>query len=112
MLISFFVSCLTLTATTPLHETTHWILSYIDPYIEPVEIHLFSHPYNLNGKHILSSKLGYVVVRERYPNALKDRPPWIDMLQEIISISIQITITLFILLVTLEYLIKTKKCFL
>ena len=86
---TLLMSCLIMIITTPIHEATHWILSDIDPYIDPIEFHLFDERAIQNGKHILSSALGCVVVKESYPGAFKDRPKWADPLQEIICITIQ-----------------------
>ena len=67
ILIGFFLSCIIIVMTTPLHEVAHWIMSDIDPYIEPVEFHLFDDKSFQNNENILSSALGYVVVKEKYP---------------------------------------------
>lgn len=104
--IGFFLSCIIIIATTPLHEAAHWIMSDIDPYIEPVEYHVFGDMSLENGRRMLSSGLGYVVVREKYPGAFKDRPIWADALQEIICVSIQIIITVIVTLKILMLLIK------
>ena len=83
-------------------------MSEIDPYIEPVEFHLFEDNYLKNNENILYSALGYVVVREKYPGAFNDRPVWMDTLQEIICISIQIFITCILVSKILEFLINKK----
>ena len=41
ILVVFLLSCLMLIVTTPLHEAAHWVMSDMDPYVEPVELHLF-----------------------------------------------------------------------
>jgi hypothetical protein len=93
-------------STTPIHEAAHWIMSDIDPYIEPVEIHIFNKNIFYNSQHVLSSALGYVIVKEKYPGAFEDRPFWADSLQEIICISIQIFLTVII---TLKVLIILRR---
>lgn len=108
ILIAFLLSCIFMVITTPLHEAGHWIMSEIDPYIEPVEFHLFEDNYLKNNENILYSALGYVVVREKYPGAFNDRPVWMDTLQEIICISIQIFITCILVSKILEFLINKK----
>ena len=108
ILIAFLLSCIFMVLTTPLHEAGHWIMSEIDPYIEPVEFHLFEDNYLKNNENILYSALGYVVVREKYPGAFNDRPAWMDTLQEIICILIQIFITCILVSKILEFLINKK----
>ena len=102
LLLSFF----TIILTTPLHEAAHWIMSDIDPYIEPVEFHLFDDTCFKNGQNILSSGLGCVIIKEKYAGAFKDRPVWADALQEIICVSIQIILAVIITLKTLVLIIK------
>ena len=104
--IGFILTCMLIVSTTPIHEAAHWIMSDIDPYIEPIEIHIFDNNVFFNSQHILSSVLGYVVVKEKYPGAFEDRPFWADGLQEIICISIQMFITIVI---TLKVLIIIRK---
>ena len=104
--IGFILSCMLIITTTPIHEAAHWVMSDIDPYIEPIEIHIFDNKIFLNGQHILSSVLGYVLVKEKYPGAFEDRPFWADGLQEIICISIQILITVII---TMKIMIILRK---
>lgn len=94
---SFLFSCIVIIATTPLHEAIHWIMSDIDPYSEPVEFHFFHDLSFQNEQHILSSAFGYIVVKEIYPGSFKDRPQWMDPIQEIICICIQIIITCIII---------------
>ena len=101
---AFFLSCIVMILTTPLHEATHWIMSDIDPYVEPMELHLFDD--KTSKKNILSSYLGYVVIKEKYPGAFNDRPIWMDLLQEIVCITIQILITLMIVVKTFKLLIE------
>ncbi|KYK32616.1 MAG: hypothetical protein AYK22_07200 [Thermoplasmatales archaeon SG8-52-3] len=92
--------------TTPIHEAAHWVMSDLDPYIEPIEFHLFDDKSFQNNNNVLSSALGYVVVKERYPGAFEDRPFWFDLLQEIICVSIQILITLLTVIKLLKLLIE------
>ena len=63
ILTSFLLSCIVIIATTPLHEATHWLVSDIDPYIKPAELHLFDGSTIQNGQHLSSSSLGYVIVK-------------------------------------------------
>jgi len=104
--IGFILTCMLIVSTTPIHEAAHWVMSDIDPYIDPIEIHIFDNKIFFNGQHILSSVLGYVVVKEKYPGAFNDRPFWADGLQEIICISIQIFLTVII---TMKVLIILRK---
>jgi len=71
-------------------------MSDIDPYIEPVEIHVFDGKNFFNHQHALSSAFGYVVVKEKYPGAFNERLFWADALQETICITIQIILTVAI----------------
>ena len=105
-MIIFLLSTLSIILTTPIHEATHWVLSEIDPYVEPTEINIFQIPTNEQSENILFSPLGSVIITEKYPGAFDDRPPWADGLQEIICITIQILITIFVVLKTVEYLIE------
>lgn len=98
ILIGFLISTTIIIATTPVHEAAHWIMSDIDPYVEPVEFHVFDDTSFQNEEHVLPSALGYVVIKEKYPGAFHDRPWWADMLQEIICISIQIFLAVIIAL--------------
>jgi hypothetical protein len=104
ILICFLLSCVVIIVTIPLHEAAHWIMSDIDPYSEPVEFHLFDFKSPDNGQHILLSALGSVTIKEAYPGSFKDRPIWIDLLQELICISVQILITCIIVAKTLKLL--------
>ena len=111
ILICFLLSAVLIIATTPLHEAAHWIMSDIDPYSEPVEFHLFDDVSFKNGQHILSSALGCVIVKETYPGSFKDRPQWIDPIQELICIFLQIIITCLVVLKTLTLLMNKKFLF-
>jgi hypothetical protein len=92
--------------TTPIHEATHWILSDIDPYVEPIEFHIFDEKSFQKNNNILSSALGYVVIKEKYPGAFNDRPLWMDLIQELICISIQIILTCIIVLKIFRFLMN------
>ena len=81
-------------------------MSEIDPYSEPVEFHLYDGKSFQDGQHILSSAFGYVTSRETYPGSFKDRPAWIDPLQELICISIQMILAFIIVSKTLTFLIN------
>lgn len=104
ILVCFLLSCVGIIATIPLHEAVHWIISDIDPYSEPVEFHFFNFKSSDNRQHILSSALGSVTIKEAYPGSFKDRPKWLDPVQELICISIQILITCIIVIKTLRVL--------
>jgi hypothetical protein len=108
ILITFLLSCIFMVITTPLHEGAHWIMSEIDPYIEPVEFHLFDDNSFQKNENILYSALGYVVIKEKYPGAFKDRPIWMDTFQEVICILIQIILTCFLVSKIIGYLINKK----
>ncbi len=110
ILFSFFLSCIIMVMTTPLHEATHWIMSDIDPYIEPVEFHLFDDKSFQNNENILFSALGYVVVKEKYPGAFRDRPLWMDLFQELICISLQIILTCIIVSKIFGLIIIRNQC--
>jgi len=101
----FILSLFFIILTTPLHEACHWILSDIDPYIEPVEFHIFDEKSLQNGENIFSSAFGYIVVKEKYPGAFKDRSPWSDLFQELICIFIQLALTCFIVSKILKLII-------
>lgn len=96
IIVCFLLSCIGIVITTPIHEAAHWIMSEIDPYSEPIEFHLFTFKSTDNGQHLLSSPLCSVTIKEAYPGSFKDRPLWIDPVQELICISIQILITFVI----------------
>ena len=51
--IGFILACMLIISTTPIHEAAHWVMSDIDPYIEPIEIHIFDNEIFFNGQHIL-----------------------------------------------------------
>jgi len=109
ILIGFLISTCMILVTTPLHEAAHVAMSIIDPYVEPVEFHVFDDASFHSGDHILSSALGFVKIKESYPGAFNDRPPWTDVLQEIICITLQIIISVFVTLKILTILIKRQK---
>ena len=96
-------------ATTPVHEAAHWIMSDLDPYVEPVEFHVFDTISLQNKENILPSALGFVKIKEKYPGAFDDRPLWADALQEIICISIQVLLSVAVTLVILTYIMKRKQ---
>ena len=73
IIYAFLLSCIFMVITTPIHEAAHWIMSDIDPYIEPIELHLFDEKSLQNNNNILSSSLGYVVVKEKYPGSFDER---------------------------------------
>ena len=90
--------------TTPIHEASHWAMSELDPYIEPVEFHLFDYSSYNNGNFLFST-LGYVVVKEKYPGAFQDRPIWLDLIQELICILIQLILVVLIVSKSIIFLI-------
>ena len=102
--IFFLISLGVLIVTVPLHETLHWVMSEIDPYVEPVEIHFFD-------EKSLSYGVGYVLIREAYPGSFKDRPTWIDAVQEIICCSTQIIIAILVCIKTFVLLRKRRPKF-
>jgi len=83
-------------------------MSEIDPYCVPVELHLFDDQSLQKGRHILSSTLGYVIIKETYPGSFKDRPNWIDPIQEIICVFLQIVLTCIIVSKTLVFLFNKQ----
>ena len=105
IVLCFLLSTTILIATTPVHEATHWMLSEIDPYITPTEIHIFDQ-LGFQQDHILYSAVGYVVVKEAYPGSFAHRPWWGDILQEIICLTIQLIITVFVVLKIFSGLMK------
>ncbi len=109
ILIGLFLSCTIMIVTTPIHEAAHWVMSDIDPYIEPVEFHIFDSKSSNNNENIMFLALGYVVIKEKYPGAFEDRPLWIDSIQEVICILIQILLTYIIVTKTLKLLIEKKR---
>ena len=108
LLIGFLLATGMIIATIPLHEATHWVLSEIDPYIEPTEIHLFQISSYSENNNILNSPLGSVIIKEKYPGAFNDRPAWADILQEIICVTLQIIIAVFVVIKTLSYMLKRE----
>ncbi len=96
ILLCFIISSTTIIATTPLHEAAHWIMSDIDPYIKPVEFHVFDKISSKNSENMLPSALGCVIIEEKYPGAFNHRPFWADSLQEMICISIQVLISVYL----------------
>lgn len=108
ILIGFLLSCFFIIITTPIHEGAHWVMSELDPYIEPVEFHVFDKESFQSGNGILSSALGCVVIEENYPGAFDDRPPWADALQELICISIQIILAVILTLKIELFLVKNR----
>ena len=102
VLIGLLLSTTIIIATTPIHEAAHWFMSDIDPYVEPVEIHVFDITSYQDEQHVLPSALGSVVIKEKYPGAFNDRPFWADILQEIICISIQISLAVIITLFVIK----------
>ena len=106
ILFAFLLSCIFMIITIPLHEATHWIISEIDPYSEPVEFHLFDNSYIQDNQNILFINLGSVTIKESYPGAFKDRPLWIDYIEELICILPQIIITCIIVLKIFRFLMN------
>jgi len=111
ILIGFLISATVIIATTPIHEGAHWIMSDIDPYVEPVEFHVFDDTSYQNEEHVLPSALGSVIIKEKYPGAFHDRPWWADILQEIICISIQIFLAVIITFKITKWITNRKKSF-
>jgi hypothetical protein len=103
--ICFSLSLTLIIATAPIHEAAHWVMSDIDPYIIPVEIHVFEGLEPYSDGNILSSPLGYVKIKEAYPGAFTDRPLWADAFQEIICVLIQIIITCIVIIKLLPFFI-------
>ncbi|MDG6229659.1 MAG: hypothetical protein QCH96_06810 [Candidatus Thermoplasmatota archaeon] len=94
--------------TTPIHEMGHWLMSDMDPYIEPVEMHLFNTFEYAPLYHILVSSFGSVIIREKYPGAFQDRPHLWTMFQEILCIIIQLIITLGVSLKVITFMTSKK----
>jgi hypothetical protein len=109
IIIGFLISSSMIIATTPVHEAAHWIMSDLDPYVEPVEFHVFDTISFQNKENILPSALGFVKIKEKYPGAFDDRPPWADILQEVICVSIQVLLSVAITLVILTHIMKRKQ---
>lgn len=81
-------------------------MSEIDPYVKPVEFHIFDEMSFQNKENHLPSALGCVITEENYPGALEKRPFYADFLQEIICLFIQIIITVF---VTIQIINKSSR---
>jgi len=109
VLIGFLFSTTIIIATTPVHEAAHWVMSEVDPYVEPVEYHVFDEFSYQTHKNVLPSALGSVVIKEEYPGAFNDRPGWANVLQEIICISIQIALAVIITLKIMQWIIRKKQ---
>jgi len=73
-----------------LHESMHWGISILEPWIEPIEFHA------LDGYAFNHGVLGRVIYTEAYPNAFQDRPWFMTILQELICYSIQIVFLILI----------------
>ena len=78
-------------------------MSEIDPYVKPVEFHVFDEFSFQNKENILPSALGCVVIEEEYPGSFENRPFWANIFQEMICILIQIIISVFVIYKFLEY---------
>lgn len=108
ILLLIFVSTVCIVGTTPVHEGCHWMMSEVDPYIEPVEMHLFDNVQIVSNDHVLFSSLGYVIVKEEYPGAFQERPYVWDEIQEFVCVFLQILIAIFVSLEILLYVLKDK----
>ena len=104
LIICIFFCCFFIILTVPVHEAAHWIMSEIDPYSEPIELHLFDFEFSNKKLNLLFLPFGYVKIKETYPGSFKDRPLWMDPIQELICFSIQILITYIIVTKILLYL--------
>jgi len=109
IVVGFLLVSSMIIITTPVHEAAHWVMSEIDPYIEPVEFHLFDETSFQQGDHMLSSALGCVIIREAYPGAFKERGPWADMLQEIICMVLQLALTCIVVLKLLRLIMNKQQ---
>ena len=109
ILIGFILSTTIIIASTPIHEGAHWVMSEIDPYVDPVEIHVFDESSYNSKEHVLPSALGSVVIEEKYPGAFNDRPFYSDIIQEIICISIQVFLAVIITLQIIKRYMKNKQ---
>ena len=109
VLIGFIISTTLIIATTPVHEAAHWVMSDVDPYVEPVEYHVFDEFSYQNEENILPSALGAVVIQEKYPGAFNDRPSWANIMQEIICVMIQIIISVFVTLKIIKYIVSRQE---
>jgi len=96
VLVIFLVGIL-MVLTTPLHETLHVVMCTIEPWVEIHEVYLLGVPETVNG-HALPSMFGCVVAKPTYHGALADRPAYADLLQEIICLSVQILLTVYLTL--------------
>jgi hypothetical protein len=92
-------------ATTPFHELAHLAMSSCDPNLTVVGFYPFGTPQSAQNSHALSSVLGCVIVKERFPGAFSYRPVWADLLQEIICILIQMSISCYVTVKTLRVFI-------
>jgi hypothetical protein len=109
VLIGFLLSTTIIIASTPIHEAAHWVMSEVDPYVEPVEYHVFDEFSYQTQKNVLPSALGSVVIKEEYPGAFNDRPSWSNILQEIICLSIQIFLAVIITLKIIKWIIRREQ---
>jgi hypothetical protein len=81
-------------------------MSTVDPTLEVVEFYPFGIPDNLEIDYAFHPMFGCMIVKGAYPGALKDRPIWADVLQEIICVSVQILITCFVLIKSISFVSK------
>jgi len=109
VIIGFLISTTIIIVTTPIHEAAHWIMSDVDPYVQPVEYHVSDDFSYQTHKNVLPSALGSVVIKEEYPGAFNDRPSWANILQEIICLSIQIFLAVIITLKIMRWVIRKKQ---
>lgn len=108
LILCIILPLLFIISTTPLHEMGHWLMSDMDPYVEPVEMHLFT-SLEYNPIHrVLFSNLGSIVIQEKYPGAFQDRPNTWNIFQELVCISYQMIITIALSIKIMSY-ITTKK---
>ncbi len=107
--LTFIVALSVIVLTTPLHESIHLVISeHIDPYVEVVSFHPFGVP-EATEHHRLPSFLGCVIIEGAYPGAFLDRPAWVDPVQEILCIGVQILIAAFVTLRVLSFVSRIKK---
>jgi len=105
--------------TTPLHEMLHVGMCTVSPWVEVDEIYLLGVPETVTG-NALPSMFGCVIAKPAYHGALADRPAYADLLQEIICLSVQILLTVYLTLkisifvfthdIKLCFLGKTRPC--
>jgi hypothetical protein len=107
--ILVLLSCMLVVITVPVHEATHVLLLSFDRYIEVKEVHLIGIPSFSSDSKCLSSLIGYVIVKERYPGAFNMRPGWIYISEEIVSILVQILIILTVLTLLTPGLVRRVK---